>query len=164
MRVAGFDVLPVDVALNGTRRYELMRTVPRDLVAGPVDFEAPVVEGVSAPPSVHWFGVRRIDPDTILVARGADVRLRTRTDLGNSTPTPDVQQWFLTLDGEQGDFRVSADGPPPDPLLIPAYWIPAGTRVEARLAYIQSVRVGATSDYVGLVTLDARLRWTFIIP
>jgi hypothetical protein len=158
LRVAGLDIEPSTIERNGTRRFDFSTMVARDLAAGPIDVEGPRVEGVTAPPAVRWLGIRRLDPDSMVLMRGADLSLHVTTTQG-STPPPDIRQWFLTLDGPESDFRVSADGPPPDTIVIPAHWIPAGTRIQVRLAFIQAVRIGNNTNYVGLITLDTRVHW-----
>lgn len=166
LHAAGFDVAVTDVAANGSRVYALERAVPQDIVAREIVIRAPAVEGVSAPPTAHWHTARRLDPDTMQIAIDEDLHLRVESTLGGFDPPVDIRQWFLTLDGGDDEFRLSANGPPPDTIIVPPRWLPAapGGSIEARLTYFQSARIGdIDADYIALFTLDTRLRWVLIV-
>jgi hypothetical protein len=160
--VLGRAVTPDSIARNGSRRYRDSWSAPAAVVAGPVTFRAPLLENLNAaPPELIWTGARRLGPDTIDIVRGQDLVLVVGPGAGSGLPSPDVQQWFLRLEGDDGAFNISADGPPPDTIQVPARWIPEGGQVATRLIYAQSAVFEDTpGDYVGLITLDIRLHWT----
>jgi len=166
--VLGRAVVPDSIARNGSRRYRDAWQASAGAVAEPVTFRAPHLADLGAsPPEVTWTGARRLGPDTLAVVRGGDVVLEVGGGAGTALPEPELQQWFLRLEGEEGAFNISADGPPPDTIQIPARWIPAGREVAARLIFAQSaVLEEGPGDYVGLITLDIRLHWTlpFVDP
>lgn len=166
LHAAGFDVAASAVADNGSRTYALERDVSPDLVAGEIVFRAPGVEGVSAPPAARWHAARRLDPDTLVISTAGDLHLHIDSSLGDFDPAVDIRQWFLTLDGGDDEFRLSANGPPPDTIIVPPRWLPAAPEgsIEARLTYFQSARIGdIDADYIALFTLDARLRWVLVV-
>jgi len=141
--------------------YHETFTVPAAQVAGPIIFEAPAVRGVGAPPAVTWYGVRRMDPDTLTLRAGQDMRLVLDADLGMPAPAPATRQWFMTLASTGGVFRLGADGVPPDTVIVPARWVPAGDIVRVLLIWVQSADIRPQpGDYIGLVTLDVRASWT----
>jgi len=158
----GRAVVPDSVAHNGSRRYRSMWESSPDAVAEPVTFSGPFLAGpIASPPEVTWTGARRVGPDSIDVVRGEDVAFEIERGPGTVRPVPDVQQWFLRLEGDAGAFNVSADGEPPDSIRIPASWVPAGSEVAVQLIFAQSaVTVNMTGDYIGLIRLDIRLHWT----
>jgi hypothetical protein len=160
--VLGRPVTSDSIAHNGSRRYRALWPAPSTAVAEPVTFRAPTLGNLTArPPEVVWAGARRLGPDTLRVVSGQDLFLQVGPGAGSALPKPDVQQWFLRLEGDEGAFNISADGPPPDTIQVPARWIPAGDEVAVRLIYAQSAVIEDTpGDYVGLITLDIRLNWT----
>lgn len=155
-------VTPDSIARNGSRRYRAVWAASGTVVAEPVTFRAPSLEDpVLSPPELTWTGARRLGPDTLDIGAGEDLVLEVRSGSGTESPPPDLRQWFLRLEGDEGAFNISSDGPPPDTIQVPARWIPAGETVAARLLYAQSAVIeNAAGDYVGLVTLDIRLHWT----
>lgn len=158
----GRPVGPDSIARNGSRRYRAAWTAPPGTVGEPVTFRAPFLSALEAsPPEVTWTGARRVGPDTVTLTRGNDLVLEIEPGGGTALPIPDVQHWFLRLEGDDAGFNISADGPPPDTIIVPARWIPAGGQVAARLIFAQSaVLDDGPGDYVGLITLDIRLHWT----
>ena len=79
---------------------------------------------------------------------------------GTSDPEPEIRWWFLTLWDTAGAFRLGGDGAPPDTIVVPARWVPAGDSVTALLIYQQSGRIESLAEqYVGLFALDARASW-----
>jgi hypothetical protein len=162
VHVLGRAITPDSIARNGSRRYRAVWQAPGTVVAEPVTFRAPLLEDLAAsPPSVTWTGAHRLGPDTLDIVAGEDLMLEVGAGAGTALPEPDLQQWFLRLEGDDGAFNISADGPPPDTIHVPARWIPAGDKIAARLIYAQSAVIEETpGDYVGLITLDIRLHWT----
>lgn len=156
------------IARNGSRHYRDAWQASAGATAEPVTFRAPFLADLSgSPPELTWTGARRVGPDTLSLVRGDDLFLEIAEGEGISLPEPELQQWFLRLEGEDRAFNISADGLPPDTIQIPARWIPAGREVAARLIFAQSaVLDDGPGDYVGLITLDIRLHWTlqFVDP
>jgi hypothetical protein len=77
-----------------------------------------------------------------------------------------VRQWFLDLSGPQGVIRVSGSGFPPDSMRIPPQWLPATAPsvVSASLLYFQSAQVREPpGDYIGNISMDARLQWLVLL-
>jgi hypothetical protein len=162
-RLGRIEVAPSAVQPNGTRVFSFARDTLRGVAASALRFEGPVVRGAPPPPAGVWFGLGRVDADTIPWVPGADLVLRVDAEPGPSDPAPAIRQWFLTLEGRDGSVRLSADGAPPGAIVLPAGWVPAprDTTVEVRLVYLQSLRTGAEGEaYIGLITLDARMEWT----
>lgn len=165
----GLQLAPVGIRRNGSREYALTGIIAGpELVTRPLEIEAPTVEKVAGPPpTAQWFGVRKVGPDTIAWRPGTDLVLRVASDLGASTPMPTIRQWFVALHGATS-FRISADGLPPDEIVIPAYWVPEPRDglITASLAFFQSVRQQAgAGDYIGLFSFNVELRWVVqVIP
>ncbi len=135
-------------------------------LAGPITFQAPAVRGVAAPPAFTWYGVRRLDPDTITLVAGRDMVLTLNARGGSPAPAPAQRQWFMTLASTGGVFRLGADGIPPDTVIVPARWIPAGDIVRVLLIWVQTADIRPPpGDYIGLVTLNAQTTWVVrIVP
>jgi hypothetical protein len=162
LHVLGRAVTPDSIARNGSRRYRSAWAAPGTVVAEPVTFRAPLLEEqASSPPELTWTGARRLGSDALDIIAGEDLVLEVRAGSGTASPAPDIRQWFLRLEGDDGAFNISSDGPPPDTIQVPARWIPAGDTVAVRLLYAQSAVIeNADGDYVGVITLDIRLHWT----
>ena len=158
----GRMVAPGSTAPNGTRSYFDEWSTTIDSVAGTLTLEAPAVEGVGPPPAIRWSGLAKLDSDTVPVAAGEDLVLRVRLS-GADEPPPLNDSWLLQLTGEEGQFRIGADGAPPDSIVVPARWLPAPDDgvVLAELGYTRTTSVRpAMSDYVGLFLLGAGVSWT----
>lgn len=164
---AGFGVNdtviePVAVERDGDHRYQSVWAM--DPVSEPiaVAFRGPPVPGiVASPPTASLRGIRREGPDTLRIAAGSDLLLRIQPEPGASTPTPTSQQWFLTIAAAAREFRLGGSGAPPDTILVPARFIPAGDSLEVRLIYQQLAEAQAPpGDYIGVFTFDTRLFWT----
>lgn len=162
IEVLGRTLGPDSVLRNGTRSYAVTWVADPSVVAQPASFRAPVMRGVEAPPpGIEWTGIRRLDEDSLNLERGRDLELLIGRGPGVASPAPDIRQWFLSMKGDSSTFGISADGPPPDTILVPARWIPEGDRIEIRLIFSQSAFLQPPpGDYLGLVTLDTRLYWT----
>jgi hypothetical protein len=165
LTVLGRVLVPDTVLRNGARVWDTQWQASPDIVASEVRLASPAVASIGAtPPSVAWLGLRAVGPDTIRLARGVDLLLPLVLTPGAPQPLPQIRQWFLRLAGRSGAFNVSADGPPPDTIFIPARWIPAGDSLEVRLIFNQSsVLHDPPGDYIGLITLDTRLFWTLLL-
>jgi hypothetical protein len=78
-----------------------------------------------------------------------------------------IRQWFLTLRGDSGVFRLSADGLPAETTVVPAQWVPGagpGSSVAVNLLYFQAAsRTGAAGDYVVSMTLNVTVGWTVLL-
>ncbi|MEO5510666.1 MAG: hypothetical protein ABIV28_04200 [Longimicrobiales bacterium] len=134
---------------------------------GPFEVQPPIIEGVAAPVTFRWWGIRRLDPDTVRPDALGDVALHVESELGPAVPASRSQQWFLELRGDFGSIRVSGDGPPPTTLRIPSQFIPAAPdkRVEISLIYFQSATtIPAPGNYIAAVTLDTRVAWVLKLP
>jgi hypothetical protein len=125
-------------------------------------FRAPLMRGVVAsPPGFSWTGIERVGGDSVDLERGRDLELLVARGGGEGTPVPEIRQWFLSLKGDSSTFGLSADGAPPDTILVPARWIPDGDRIGIRLIFTQSAFLQPPpGDYLGIVTLDTRVYWT----
>lgn len=121
----------------------------------------PVVQGIGERPMVRWAGAGRMGPDTLRLSEAGGVRLALRVAPEPAgSPPPETRQWFLTLTGDEGAFRLSADGPPPDTIDVPAHFVPSfADTLQVRLVYQQSGTVRSVVRYLGLFTLDVRLHW-----
>ncbi len=162
LEVLGRALEPDSVQSNGTRRYLASWSTDPGVVGQTVSLRAPAVKAVTAPPpAMDWVAVERAGPDSLGLEAGQDLSLRVRVGSSPLQPKPAIRQWFLRLGGKDGAFNISADGPPPDTIFVPARWIPAGDSIEARLIFSQSVNLqDPPGDYLGLITLDTRLFWT----
>lgn len=158
---AGEVFLPTDTAADGSLVYVSGRAVALDVMGREVQIRGQVVEPSLVAPLVTWPGLRTPDPDT--VRRGPDGSLRLHVEtvatMSQPEPAPSTSQWFLTLTGADNTFRLSADGPPPEELEIPAQFVPAGP-VAARLIYQQSATLQVAPTYLSLIMLDLRIHWT----
>lgn len=160
--IFGMKLAPKEVRKNGSREYAFIGDVGGSAISQPFDVLAPQVEGVTRPPAIHWFGIRKAGPDTISWREGTDLILSIDTTLAPSIPAPQIQQWFLDLRGGDRPFRVSSDGLPPANLRVPAEWVLSrGTEVLAvTLTYFQSgQQLSATRDYMTNVSFTVILRW-----
>ena len=155
-------ILPDRIQRDGDHLYEALYAFDPATETVTVQFLAPSVAGLAAPrPSASLSGVRRIGPDTLRMVSGSDLLLRLTTEPGTSAPAPLSRQWFLTLAAATTEFRLGGNGPPPDTILIPARFIPAGDSLEVRLIYQQLAEAEPPpGDYIGIFTFDVRLFWT----
>lgn len=156
-----FLVLPSSLGERGQRNYsQTFATAPR-MTGGPFRITLPDVRDAGTMPTVLWNGLLRVDPDTIVAARGGDIVLHMDTIASPSTPAP-FRQWFLDIRAGVRTFRISSDGLPPLTLRIPAEFIPPSgdPRAFISLIYFQTGQIrSSTQEYIGNVTLDVRLNW-----
>jgi hypothetical protein len=170
VRVLGLAIAPSETASNGTRTYELRTTLsgPQPTARALTVSPPQIVGSSAAPASVQWQGIRRLDPDTILVAAAGDVVLHTELTPATANPIPVTRSWNVDLVSAEGNFRFGANGVPPGTIRIPSFWIPAASngRVAVYLSYFQSGAYRpAPGDYTVSVGTDVRTRWTLrILP
>jgi hypothetical protein len=158
LRVLGRGIEPAGTSSAGTRSY--LEAWPGSVAAaaGAIEASGPGMEGLASP-MIRWYAMRRPGPASVSFDPGADLRLTVDVIDGVAEPEPEIRWWFLTLSDSAGAFRLGGDGVPPDTILVPARWVPSGDSVAALLIYEQSARIDAAGDYVGLVSLDARVSW-----
>jgi hypothetical protein len=164
LHVYGLSLAPAEIKKNGSRAYTFSGNLDSpDPLRVPFVLDGPVIEEVTGPPPhVRWFGIRKLDPDTITWPRGTELRLRIDTTLAQATPLPQIRQWFLEIRGKDRSFRVSSDGLPPATLRLPAEWVPADTNgiVTATLSFYQSgTLLSPKRDYIGNISFTVLIRW-----
>jgi len=165
--VAGHVVEADTVLARNTLPFSATFAVPREALTGPITIAAPEIAGIQAPaPILVWYGIVKVGPDTVIVERGSDAVLRANARLGQPIPQAQTRQWFLTLNGPLGNIQVSGSGYPPDSMRVPPQWLP-GTppaRINASLLYYQSAQLrDPPGDYIGNVSMDARLQWVVLL-
>lgn len=164
LRIFGQELEPVEEDEDGVRLYMATRDITAADALGPMEIVPPPVTGTTTPDPVHWVGLNRVGPDTIHVAPDADVALELLVAEGGTAP---IRQWFLEMRGAGGAIRLSADGVPPERLVVPSLWVPepaADGAVTVSLSYVQSAtRASPTGDYVIAVSLQIRLLWTVVV-
>jgi hypothetical protein len=156
---------PLSVNEQGVRSYNSQFPIARNDTRGPYDISLPEVADVGALPAVRWFGVQKLDPDTIRPLRGADIVLTMDTAAAQSNPANRFRQWFLDIRAGVRVFRLSGDGPLPLRLRIPSEFVPPATddRAAISLIYFQSSQlVSPGGGYIASVVLDTRLNWTVV--
>jgi hypothetical protein len=161
LRLSGQPLQPAQRLEDGALLYEATQAVTPADVLGPITVVPPSVTGTTSPTAPTWLGMRRVGPDTLQLAAGTDLMLDLEVAAGG---TADIRQWFLQLVGSEGSaIRLSADGPPPERLVVPAVWVPAPAGdgvIHAHLTYIQSeTTAGPFGDYVVSASLQIRLSW-----
>jgi hypothetical protein len=159
---AGMLIEPQSIGETGVRSYSTSVPVPPRETLGPFELVAPTVHDVGALPHVTWYGLARLDPDTIVVRPGADIVLHLDTADAVPQPPNPTRQWFLDVTAGGRTFRISATGVPPLLMRIPAEWVPAPQNNHAlvTLIYYQSSQLRSPENlYIGNVLLDVRLRW-----
>jgi len=162
--VAG-QVIEADTVLaRNTLPFNATLPVAREVLAGAISIAAPEISGIRAPaPFLVWYGMVKVGPDTVIVARGQDAVLRLNAHLGTPRPAVQVRQWYLDLVGSSGSIRVSGSGAPPDSMRIPPQWLPAtppATLLASLLFYQSAQTRDPPGDYIGNVAMDARVQWT----
>jgi len=164
LRVYGVAVGPSEIRSSNARVYDSRFAIPgADPLARPITLIAPRVDNVITPPPViRWRTVRPAQTDTLRINRGDDLVLRILRSAETSDPAPSAQQWTMDLVSLDGNFRLGAQGAPPDTIRIPSYWVPeaANGRVTAYLTvFLNGSYRPAPGDYVVVVTADQRVRW-----
>jgi hypothetical protein len=154
---------------NAQRTFVIQQNIVLDSASfvGPFEIQPPIVENSATPTIFRWYGMRRLDGDTVRTDAVGDVALHVQTEFGTpGTPTPS-RQWFLELTGAGGSIHVSGDGTPPQTIRVPVQFIPmgAGNRVDATLIYFQSATVvNQPVPYISSATLDVRTQWVILKP
>jgi hypothetical protein len=163
LRIFGLALAPDSIFRNGDRQYHFIGTVGSDPLAGPLTIAGPVVDDIVGPPTgISWFGIRKDDPDTISWSRGTELVLRIDTTLAPSIPPPQIQYWFLDLNGGGRTFRLSSDGLPPAEIHIPTGWVPEAedAAIVATMTFYQSgLQRSPSLDYIGNIAVNVQIRW-----
>lgn len=163
LRIFGLAVAPDTVLRNGDRNYGFIGDLGGQPLNDALVIDGPVVLDIAGPPPhISWFGIRKLDPDTIAWTRGTELVLHVDTTLAPSLPPPQIQYWFLDLNGGGRAFRVSADGLPPAALHIPTGWVPAATdsTIIATMTFFQSgLQRSPANDYIGNIAVNVQVRW-----
>lgn len=161
LRFDGLRFEATDTLAGGALVWNV--TTQLDDSEGPFSFIAPEIAGARAqPPGLTFAGLRFIEPDTVLALPGQDLVLPIATSSGDDSAAR--RQWRLTVRGDSTLFLIGADGPPPDSILVPARYLPAGDTLDALLLWTVGARVEPPpGDYVALVNGDTRARWTVIV-
>jgi hypothetical protein len=166
VRVNGLPLVPDDTAAAGVRTYSGIWAPAPASIANGIEIIAPAVEGIEAePPRFRWVPAQRVGSDTLTITAGEPIVLHLDPTPAEPVPAPTLRQWFLTLQSASTTLRISADAPPPATLTIPREFVPtdSGT-VSILLSDRQSTTLRPPpGDYVGIVSLDARLRWTVLV-
>ncbi len=164
--VNGRPLAPTTVHHNQARDYSA--TLPLPAPVGPVTVAAPLVTGIpDRPPPLVWFGVRRLDPDTVVLPSGADLHLHVDASAGPGVPPPIGRQWFLQLFAGGHMFQLGADGLPPPDLHVPIEFLPADSlgTFQASLLVLYSGQLDtARGDYLVNAQFDQHVIWTVIRP
>lgn len=148
---------------SGTRTYAFNGALGRQILLQPFTIDPPKLAGVPIEPTVRWYSPRSLDPDTIRIARGSDLRLHIELDPNTPLPTP-AQQWFLELNGRDTRYQISANGPPPAELRIPPEFIPEPTDSVVRVALTSFQSANPfTGQYRGAFNYSVRMDWTIIL-
>jgi hypothetical protein len=164
VRVSGLILTPGSIRSNGTRDYAFPAQVsdPSTFVR-PIGIVVPTLTEIRAvPPIFQWYGLRRIDPDTVVATRGEDLVLRIANDQSLSQPAPQIRQWFLALSSIEGSFQLGGQNEPPDVIRVPSYWVPAAAngRITATLTYyVAGTYQPAPGDYLLILGVNMRMRW-----
>lgn len=166
--VYGHAIKPHTTTAAERRMYNFGDSAGARLFDRPLTLEAPMVEDVRAiPRPISWRTARRAGPDTVVARRGDDLVLPVgRTGTAHSI-TPQREEWILFLTTESQTYRVGANGPPPDSIVVPARWIPTPTNGKVRLLLWHSLNTTLREfpgDYIlnlsALVEVGWNLRLT----
>jgi hypothetical protein len=161
IQVLGRNLSPDSITSAGTRVYRTAWTADVGAATGPIEARGPRIEGLAAAAAFRWYALTRSGPAELPLGSGDDLALPVAVAPGTADPEPDIRQWFLTLGSREGVFRLSADGPPPATILVPARWVPPGDSVAVSLTYQQTAKVERPgAGWIALFQLDARVAWT----
>jgi hypothetical protein len=165
LTVFGQALLPA-IASDGVRIYRHLASAdPDDFPDVPVDFDAPVVDGVPFDlPAFAWYGFGRADPDTVSFGSGDSLVFRFETPAAASDPVPSLTNWWIQLESETDQVMVVEDGDPPGSVVMArptgGDWDAPILRARARrqqLFYMPG-GTGEESFFVG-VTFTTELHW-----
>jgi len=164
LRVDGQPVAPTAVHHDQSRNYSVTLPLPSEV--GPVTVQAPFVSGIpDRPPALQWFGIRRLDPDTVVVPPGGDLHLHVDASAGPGVPPPAGRQWFLQIFFGSHMFQLGADGAPPPDLHIPVEFLPPDSvgAFQASLLVLYSGQLQAPAgDYLVNAQFDQHVFWTVV--
>lgn len=164
--VNGQPLPPNTVHHDQGRDYATTRPLPAEI--GPVTVQAPLVSGIpDRPGTLQWFGVRRLDRDTVVLPAGADLHLHVDASAPPGNPSPTGRQWFLQLFFNGHMFQLGADGSPPPDLHVPIEFLPADSvgRFQASLLVLYSGQAAAVSgEYILNAQFDQHVFWTVVRP
>ena len=159
--VNGVSVPPITVRRQGTREYDF-RAQLMDASTRPLSLRPPRIADVTAsPPVIQWHTIQRPDPDSLVIAPGAELVLSVRR-VGTEQNPPQRRSWSLDLVSAEGNFQISGGGPPPDTIRVPPQFIPPSRngRITAFFTYFQSgVYRPPPGDYLLNLNADVRVRW-----
>ena len=163
--VNGLKLGPTSLRPNGTRDYTFSGSIsatnaePRVVLA----FSHPRVEGIAeTPPDIRWYGVGKLDPDTVFWTPGTNLVLRVDTTLPAPQPFAQIRQWFLQLQGSNKQFRISSDGLPPAEIVIPPSFIPeaASGTILVTMTFQQSAQYPTEGNtYLSNINYVVFLTW-----
>lgn len=161
--IFGVPITSTSTLPSGSRVYSFNAALGPQALSQPFTIDPPKVEDMSIEPTVRWYSPQTPDPDTIRVARGADLQLHIVLDPNTPIPSPQ-QQWFLLLSGRAIQFQIGANGPPPAELVIPAEWIPepADSVVRINFTSFQSAQP-LIDKYRGVYSYTVRLDWVIVL-
>lgn len=161
--VFGMAVPSDSTTPTGARLYRLSARLDPRLLMQPFTIDPPVVSGISAGPRVRWSSPLPLDPDTIRIARGADLLIRLAYDSTGSQPPPQ-HQWFLELRNNADHFQIGANRAPPGQLLIPGIWVPQSTDSIVRVGFtsFQTAQI-FQNDYRGVFGYTVQFDHTVIV-
>lgn len=166
--VGNQTMAPVDIADDGTRRYDATTTTdPRTGPNATISTLPPAVVGAAVPPALRLDLVWRKGPRTIDIGDDADVVLEVANAEGVSVDSPRLG-WVLSVRTQtgQGVYQARAFGIRPTTVTIPAAVI-GGTEASA-LEVVVEITYGTRSEatcigcspYVAELSLLADLHWT----
>ena len=164
LRVAGVTLAPVRVWSDGGRTYALDSALAPLLFASVVLTVAPpVVAGVAAfTTSPGWTGLARLDPDTVGIARGADLELHLSVPEEPPGTAHGQLTWRLELRGGTGAVSIAGDGRPPARLVVPGNLVRSDSN-GLGIAELQTSEIGSapsgSAEYTVFAGLFVRLRW-----
>lgn len=162
LSVYGTVLAPSLTGENGTRGYELERSLSAELPAGGfVTVIAPDVEGLPSISRQLSLPVpARIGSDSIVMTSDDPVLLHI-------TPQPDgdwISQWHLNIVDTQGPahFAIQGNGYPPTEIVIPRSWFRSDTvSYDVRLVVVQSQQGEfVPGRYQWTASSRAQMRWT----
>jgi hypothetical protein len=162
IEAAGMLIEPRSLGETGVRSYSTSMAVPPRETLGPFVLVAPTVQHAGTLPVVTWYGLRRLDPDTLVIRHGDDIVLHMDTAAAQPDPPNLTRQWFLDVTAGGRTFRISATGAPPLTMRIPSDWVPPPQNNHAlvTLIYYQSAQLRSPENlYIANVLLDVRLSW-----
>jgi len=162
--VYGVVIQPYDITSAERRKYNFGDTAAARFFDQPLTLEAPWLEDVRAViRPLSWRTARRIGSDTIVVARGHDLVLPVAHTGTAHSVAPQREEWVLFLTTESQTYKVGANGPPPDSIVVPARWIPDPENGRVRLRLWHSMNTTMREwpgDYILNLSALIEVDWT----